>query len=97
MSVAIIVVGWVLLVMGVLYALAFVFRAIARRRDRWTPPAARYTYRFTGHDETRAAMAASRAHDLDEKRRALALQRAGLGKSALITDLTTFEDARRQA
>lgn len=46
---------------------------------------------FTGHDESKATAAAKRAAEHEERQRVLALQRAGLGKSAIITDASEFQ------
>lgn len=60
---------------------------LANTPDRaWRPTGIKQL--STGYDESKAVASAKRARELADKSRDLAQQRAGLGKSAIITDIS---------
>lgn len=69
------------------------FRRWRRTDPAWAPTGYRYTYE--GHDQTKSVTAAKRADELATKRRELAKHRAGLGESAIITDISERRKAQR--
>ena len=71
---------------------AFLRRWTQKDDDAWKPTG--IIQKFSGYDQGKAVQAARRAKELDLKRRDLAQQRAGLGTSAVVTDIASKRGAK---
>lgn len=60
----------------------------------WKPTG--YTYRHTGHDESKAVIAAERAKELADRQRRLAIRRAGFKPVTRETDLRAVGGGARR-